>query len=55
KLAVNQVSKFEQGRLTWLRTENKDVLDAIAKEKQLSDDIKGKLKAAVDAFAKSFA
>ena len=45
KLAVNQVGKFEQGLLTWLRTENKDVLDAIAKEKQISDEISGKLKA----------
>ena len=55
KLAVNQVSKFEQGLLGYLRTESKDLLDGIRKEKQLTDDLRGRLKSAIDAFAKSFA
>jgi F-type H+-transporting ATPase subunit alpha len=55
KIAVNQVGKFEAGLLSSLRTEHKDVLDAIRDEKALTDNIKAKLKAAVDAFAKSFA
>ncbi len=54
KLAVNQVGKFEQGLLASLRNEHKDVLDAIRDEKALTDDIKARLKAVVDAFAKSF-
>ena len=33
----------------------KDVLDAIRKEKALSDDLRAKLKAEIDAFAKTFA
>ena len=55
KLPVNQVGKFEQGLLSYMRTEGKGILDAIRTEKAISDDTKGKLKAALDAFAKSFA
>ncbi|NSZ18082.1 F0F1 ATP synthase subunit alpha [Agrobacterium vitis] len=55
KLAVSDVGRFEHGVLSYLRTEGKDILDAIRTEKAISDDVKGKLKAALDAFAKSFA
>lgn len=55
KLAVNQVGKFEAGLLASLRSEHKDVLDAIRDQKAISDEIKGKLKAAIEAFAKNFA
>ena len=55
KLAVNQVGRFEQGLLAHMRAEGKDVLEAIRAEKQLTDDIRGKLKAAIDSFAKTFA
>ena len=55
KLAVNQVGKFEQGLLAYMRSEGKAILATIRDEKQLSDDTRGKLKAAVDAFAKNFA
>ncbi|KQT87515.1 F0F1 ATP synthase subunit alpha [Aurantimonas sp. Leaf443] len=55
KLRVDQVGPFEEGLLTSLRTEHKDVLSGIAREKALSDDLRGKLKAAIDSFAKSFA
>ncbi|BCH52530.1 F0F1 ATP synthase subunit alpha [Agrobacterium vitis] len=55
KLAVSDVGKFEQGLLSYLRTEGKDILDAIRTEKAISDDVKGKLKTALDTFAKSFA
>ncbi|KAB0681284.1 F0F1 ATP synthase subunit alpha [Aureimonas leprariae] len=55
KLQVNQVGAFEQGLLSSLRTEHKDILDTIAREKQLSDDTRAKLKSALDSFAKSFA
>jgi F-type H+/Na+-transporting ATPase subunit alpha len=54
KLAVSDVGKFEQGLLSTLRTEG-TILDAIRTEKAVSDDTKGKLKAALDSFAKSFA
>jgi F-type H+-transporting ATPase subunit alpha len=55
KLAVNQVGKFEQGLLANLRSEGKAILDAIRTDKQISDDTRAKLKAALDSFAKTFA
>ena len=55
KLALNQVGKFEQGLLAHMRVDGKDVLDAIRKEKALSDDLRAKLKGHIDAFAKNFA
>ena len=55
KLTLPQVGKFEQGLLSYMRTTGKAVLDAIRKEKALSDDLRGKLKAEIDAFAKTFA
>jgi F-type H+-transporting ATPase subunit alpha len=54
KLAVNQVGKFEQGLLSYMRTEGKDVLDAIRKEKAISDDLRTQLRGKIDAFAKTF-
>nr|MBA3446447.1 F0F1 ATP synthase subunit alpha [Pseudaminobacter sp.] len=55
KLAVNQVGKFEQGLLAHMRSDGKDVLDAIRKEKALSDELRAQLKSHIDAFAKNFA
>ncbi|MEF2072092.1 F0F1 ATP synthase subunit alpha [Consotaella aegiceratis] len=54
KLQVSRVGAFEQGLLSSLRSEHKDVLDAIASEKQLTDEIREKLKKAIDSFAKNF-
>ncbi|CAN7187681.1 F0F1 ATP synthase subunit alpha [Mesorhizobium sp. LjNodule214] len=55
KLTINQVSKFEHGLLSHMRSAGKAVLDGIRKEKALSDDLRAKLKAEIDAFAKTFA
>ncbi len=55
KLALNQVGKFEHGLLSHMRSAGKDVLDGIRKEKALSDDLRAKLKAEIDTFAKTFA
>ena len=55
KLPLNKVGKFEQGLLAYMRSEGKDVLDGIRTEKALSDDLRGKLKAHIDTFAKNFA
>ncbi|MDX8531671.1 F0F1 ATP synthase subunit alpha [Mesorhizobium sp. VK25A] len=55
KLPLNQVGKFEHGLLSHMRSAGKDVLDGIRKEKALSDDLRAKLKAEIDAFAKTFA
>ncbi|WP_315926028.1 F0F1 ATP synthase subunit alpha [Mesorhizobium sp. SP-1A] len=55
KLAVSDVSRFEQGLLAHMRSAGKAVLDAIRDEKALSDDLRAKLKAEIDAYAKTFA
>lgn len=54
KLAVNQVGKFEHGLLTLLRTDHKDILDDIRSGKQITDEIKEKLKAVLDVYVKNF-
>ena len=55
KLPLGDVTRFEQGLLSHMRADGKDVLEAIRKEKALSDDLREKLKAQIDAFAKNFA
>src|SRR5690606_10277202 len=47
KLTLQQVGKFEQGLLAHMRSEGKDVLDAIRKEKALSDELRDRLKAQI--------
>ncbi len=54
-LEVSQVGAFEQGLLSHMRGEGKDVLAAIAEKKAVTDEIKEKLVAAIDLFAKTFA
>jgi F-type H+-transporting ATPase subunit alpha len=54
-LPVDQVGPFEQGLLTAMRDKHSALLDTIRAEKALNDDITGKLKAAIDDYAKSFA
>ncbi len=54
-LEVSQVGAFEQGLLSHMRGEGKDVLAAIADKKAVTDEIKEKLVAAIDSFAKTFA
>ena len=52
---VDRVKDFEEGLLLFLRGEHQDLLNAIWEKKALDDELTGKLKAAVDAFAKNFA
>jgi len=54
KLEVSQVGAFEAGLLASMRTDHKDILKDIAKKKALDDDIIGRIKSALDAFAKGF-
>jgi F-type H+-transporting ATPase subunit alpha len=54
KLAVNQVGAFEQGFLTLLRTDQAGILADIREKRELTDDIRNRLKAAADGFAKVF-
>lgn len=53
-LAVSDVSRFEQGLLTLLRSEHQDLLKAIAEQKQLTDELKDKLLTVLKSYAKNF-
>ncbi|WP_412058870.1 F0F1 ATP synthase subunit alpha [Bartonella sp. DGB2] len=55
QIAVETVGKFEQALLSLLRSEHRDVLDAIAEQKQITDEIKTKLVDIISNFAKNFA
>ena len=54
-LPVDKVGPFEQGLLTAMREKHGAVLDQIRNEKALNDEITGKLKSAIDDYAKAFA
>ena len=54
-LPVGKIKSFEEGLLRFMRDKHADVLEAIRTEKAISDATMPKLKAAVEAFAKSFA
>ena len=52
---TSDVVRYEQAMLAELRSKHADVLATIRDTKDLSDDTKGKLKSALDGFAKTFA
>jgi F-type H+-transporting ATPase subunit alpha len=54
-IPVGDVTRFEQEMVHFLRNSHPEVLAAIRDSKDLKDDTKAALKAALDAFAKSFA
>jgi len=55
ELEISQVGAFEQGLLSTMRTEHKDLLADIASKQALDDDITGRLQSAIEGFAKTFA
>ena len=54
-IPVDRVRAFEEGLLTLMRSQHQGILDAIRDFRDLDDATAAKLKAAVDAYAKSFA
>ena len=54
-VATTDVSRYEAAMLAYLRSDHADVLKAIRETKDLGDDAKKALVAALDAFAKIFA
>ncbi|KND18298.1 ATP F0F1 synthase subunit alpha [Pannonibacter phragmitetus] len=54
KIPVDRVREFEAGLLLSLRGEHADLLDAIWQKKALDDELTARLRAAIEAFAKSF-
>jgi F-type H+-transporting ATPase subunit alpha len=55
KLAINDIGRYEASLLSELKTKHADILTAIVNEKALSPASEDKLKAALEAFGKSFA
>jgi len=54
-LPVDRVRAFEQGLLAAVRSNNPDILEAIRTSRDLDDATGGKLRSAVEAYAKTFA
>ena len=55
KLPVSKVGPFEQALLQTIRASHKEILEGIRKEKALTPDLEGKLKAVLETVSKSFA
>jgi F-type H+-transporting ATPase subunit alpha len=55
KLAITDVSRFEEELLRLMRSRYKDTLDAIRTQKQITPETEEKLKSIMDEFVKSFA
>ena len=55
KLPLDKVRPFEDGLLSALRSKHGDILSAIRSSSDLTGDVEGKLKTAVEAYAASFA
>jgi F-type H+-transporting ATPase subunit alpha len=54
-LPVNKVGDFEKTVLSTFRSKHADILDQIAKEKALSDELRDKIKSSLDAIKKTYA
>ncbi|HEX7710444.1 MAG TPA: F0F1 ATP synthase subunit alpha [Sphingomonadaceae bacterium] len=54
-LPVDRVTAYEDAMLSHMRAEHADILQAIRESGDFSDETKGKLASALDAFAKQFA
>jgi F-type H+-transporting ATPase subunit alpha len=54
-IEVSRVGEYEAELLSWLHAEHADILSSIRDTKDLGDETKGKLVAALDAFGKQFA
>ncbi|WP_019517420.1 F0F1 ATP synthase subunit alpha [Sphingomonas sp. Mn802worker] len=55
QVAVQDVVRYESAMLSFMREQHADVLTAIRDSRELSKDSEGKLKSALDSFAKTFA
>ena len=51
---MNAVKKFEQELLRFVTSKYQSLLDDIKSKKQLDDDLKGRLKNAIEEFKKSY-
>ncbi len=53
-LPTSDIGRFEGDLLRFMRDKHADILETLRTEKAISDDTEGKLKAALETFAKSF-
>jgi F-type H+/Na+-transporting ATPase subunit alpha len=54
KLAVSQIKAFEQGLYQFIESRHKDIVDEIAAKRELSDDLRGRIRAALDHYQQVF-
>ncbi|MBN2752731.1 MAG: F0F1 ATP synthase subunit alpha, partial [Rhodospirillaceae bacterium] len=53
-IEIGDVTRYEAALMRDLRANHSDILESIRTEKQISDEVEAKLKAAMDAFTKAF-
>jgi F-type H+-transporting ATPase subunit alpha len=54
-LPVPKVRAFEDGLLRMVRSQHPEILDSIRTEREISNETRDRLKAALDAYARTFA
>jgi F-type H+-transporting ATPase subunit alpha len=54
-IKVEDVQRFETALLRDLRSKHPDILEGLRTKREITEEIEGKLKAALDQFAKTFA
>ncbi|MHA1554308.1 MAG: F0F1 ATP synthase subunit alpha [Alphaproteobacteria bacterium] len=55
ELPVDKVASFEEGILSVLRADHTDILDEIREKREIDDNLRDRLTAVLDAYAKAFA
>ncbi len=55
KLEVNQIKAFEQGLYGFLDSRHKEILEEIAAKREISDDLRKRMRAALDQYQQVFA
>ncbi len=54
KLAVAQIKAFEQGLYGFFESRHKEILDEVASKRELSDDLRARMRAALDQYQQAF-
>src|ERR671929_448796 len=55
KIEVSEVTRFEKGLLRMVRGQHPEILESIRTEREISNETRDRLKAALDAYARTFA
>ena len=54
KLEVTQIKAFEMGLYAFFESRQKDILDEIKTKRELSDDLRKRMRAAIDQYQQTF-